>query len=302
MITIVNNIQNANCITHAGSFHADDIFSTILLEEVLGNVYLYRASSVENYHGNAIIYDIGLGEFDHHMESPKLREENIPYASFGLLWKRFGKEYLEKIAVKKGSIQEYFEMIDKNFVFEIDAIDNGVFPPQNKYYKAHTLSEIIETFNPTWKENESEECFLTAIEIGKLIMKRLIKRIMDKVDAKEYVEKEIEKTKTPYIIFERHLPFMDYIVSSNHPNASFLLYAITPSNRGGYNIRAINKNLNTHENRKDFPKNWGGKTKEELVKLTGIKTFRFCHPSLFLATADVLEDAIKIAELASKKE
>ena len=46
-----------------------------------------------------------------------------------------------------------------------------------------------------------------------------------------------------------------------------------------------------------FQKN-GEQPPEELVKITGIKTLRFCHPNAFLAAADEKEDAVKAARMA----
>lgn len=54
------------------------------------------------------------------------------------------------------------------------------------------------------------------------------------------------------------------------------------------------------EMRKPLPKQWGGKTKEELLALTGIDTLYFCHKNLFTCACLNFEDATKIAELAVK--
>lgn len=35
MISITNNINNATVITHAGVFHADDVFATVILSKTL---------------------------------------------------------------------------------------------------------------------------------------------------------------------------------------------------------------------------------------------------------------------------
>ena len=34
-IKITKNIKEANCITHAGTFHADEIFATLILSKII---------------------------------------------------------------------------------------------------------------------------------------------------------------------------------------------------------------------------------------------------------------------------
>lgn len=68
---------------------------------------------------------------------------------------------------------------------------------------------------------------------------------------------------------------------------------------GGYNISAVPKDLKELENRKLFPKEWAGLEKEQLQKISKIKTAIFCHNARFLAGAEKLEDAIKLAKIAN---
>ena len=69
MITLVKDIKDANCITHSGTMHADEIFATAFLELYKDNIKLFRTN---NPTGNdkAIIYDIGKGKFDHCGQPP----------------------------------------------------------------------------------------------------------------------------------------------------------------------------------------------------------------------------------------
>ena len=48
-----------------------------------------------------------------------------------------------------------------------------------------------------------------------------------------------------------------------------------------------------------MPIDWRGKRDEELQKVTGIKTARFCHNAGFICSLEKKEDAIKLAELAN---
>ena len=96
------------------------------------------------------------------------------------------------------------------------------------------------------------------------------------------------------------MPFQDFVINSDNLRAKEILYAIYPSNRGGYGIQAIQKNVNTFENRKPFPASWRGLNDIELQNISGIKTARFCHNAGFLCTTETLEDAILLAKKAVK--
>ena len=101
-IQLTTQIDEANCITHSGRFHVDDVISTIFLSKIIDSVILARVLTISNKDvKDKIVYDIGLGEFDHHQKNRNGQRDNgIFYSSIGLLWKKFGKEYLKKIGVK----------------------------------------------------------------------------------------------------------------------------------------------------------------------------------------------------------
>ena len=88
MITLVKDIKEANGITHNGTMHADEVFSTAFLSLYFGNFKVARVSEVpENISSNTIVYDIGKGKFDHHQSDARIRDNGIKYSSLGLLLK-----------------------------------------------------------------------------------------------------------------------------------------------------------------------------------------------------------------------
>ena len=126
-IQLTTKIDKANCITHSGRFHVDDVISTIFLSKIINKIVLSRVPTIENKNiKDKIVYDIGFGEFDHHQKNRNGQRDNgIYYSSIGLLWKKFGKEYLKKIRVK--NIDKTFEYIDRELIQNIDATDNMQF-------------------------------------------------------------------------------------------------------------------------------------------------------------------------------
>ena len=78
-------------LTHSGTFHADDVFSAAFLKLIVPDITIHRGSEVpEDFQG--IVFDIGMGEFDHHMSDNEKRKNGVPYASFGKLWRAFASE------------------------------------------------------------------------------------------------------------------------------------------------------------------------------------------------------------------
>ena len=141
---MTTQIDEANCITHSGRFHVDDVISTIFLSKIIDSVILARVLTISNKDvKDKIVYDIGLGEFDHHQKNRNGQRDNgIFYSSIGLLWKKFGKEYLKKIGVKY--IDKTFEHMDKELIQNIDAADNMQF----EYVENKISPDFVKLCNP----------------------------------------------------------------------------------------------------------------------------------------------------------
>lgn len=294
MITITKNIEEANAITHAGTFHADDVFATVLLEKLNPSLKLARVTEVKNAKKEAIIYDIGLGKFDHHqIENAKYRDNGIKYCSFGLLWKKFGMSYLKQIEMPVR--KDAFEMIDKSLVEEIDAVDNGEFPKIEALYKVSTLNNMIKNFNVTWIENkDNDDAFLEAVQWAKKIFDNEIRATRSKILARKQVERALNKSSDTILYLDEYLPYKEVLQESKKE----INFVIFPSNRGGYAINAVNKENEIKELKVPFPSNWAGLEQKELEKVTGIKDATFCHFGQFIACSKTKEAAFAMAKLA----
>ena len=249
---------------------------------------------------NKFVYDIGGGEFDHHQIGGNgQRNSGIKYAAFGLVWKAFGRKFLEQ--KNANNIEDCFYMFDKNFVQFIDAGDNGQIKYENIDIKLVTLSDVIEGFNPNWNEDiDSDEKFKEALQIAKKIFNNKIESTIAKCDAKKFVEQAIEKSENGIMILDKFMPYQEFVLESTNPKAQNILYAVFKSNRKGYTIRAIPKELGSFENRKSMPEAWRGLRDEALQKVTGVATARFCHNGGFICAAENFEDIVLLARIADK--
>ena len=299
-IKITKNLEEANCITHSGTFHADDIFATIILSKVIPNIILYRAQEyTDEKNNNVIVYDIGEGKFDHHQFGGNgARANGVKYAACGLIWKEYGKEILKKYNIRE--VDYIFDYIDKNLIQFIDSNDNGQLPKLETEYRNVHISYVISIFNTRWDEEvDSDESFFKALQFAETFFDEFLDDTFSKMKAKDLVENAIEDSKDGIMILEKNVPWKDFLLESKNIKAKNINFVVFPSKRGGYNVYAVPIEIESFENRKSLPKEWRGLRDKNLQNITGIKSARFCHNSGFLCSLEEKEDAIKLAYLAN---
>lgn len=233
-IQLTEKVNEANCITHSGRFHVDDVISTIFLSKIIDNVILLRVPSMEKINvENKIVYDIGLGEFDHHQKNRNGKRDNgIFYSSIGLLWKKFGKEYLDKIGVKYRN--KAFEYIDKELIQNIDAADNMQFE-----LVENTISpDFIKLCNPQWNDDVTEnEAFVNALRLADYFWDVYVKNAIAEIEGIEVILDKASKCKECYMVFDKEMPYKKVIQDLNDNKIKYVIYK---SRREGYEVRTIN--------------------------------------------------------------
>lgn len=275
------NLNTDVALTHGGKFHADDVFSAALLRLVNPKIKIIRAFEVpEDFDG--IVFDIGGGKFDHHQENAEVRENGVPYAAFGLLWREFGEQLICTGCSTKQVAREA-QRFDESFVQPLDESDNTGSRNQ--------LSGVISSFNPSWDSEVSvDDCFFDAVELAVTILKRKLEAVMSVQRAAVLVEKALSESRDGIVILPRYMPWRMVLSESD---ADFVVY---PSQRGGYSAQIVPPDEEDEE-KFYFPEEWAGKRDEELAQISGIKTLTFCHKGRFIISADTLDDII----LACKK-
>ncbi|MBR3211179.1 MAG: MYG1 family protein [Bacilli bacterium] len=295
MIKVVTKQEEANCITHSGTFHADDVFSTAFLEMLFGDRFVFRTNNIDSkqLNNHVFIYDIGRGKFDHHQTDAEKRENGIPYCSFGLLWKEYGKEFLKKYDITL--VDRVFEMIDKDLIEGIDADDNGIFPKIEAQFKVKMIPGIIKSFNPSYQTNQEESTqFVKACSLAKTILEEEVYYINGKALAEEQILDLLDDLdeNTKYLVLPTFLPYEETILGEER--AKNILFVAYPSNRGGYAIKTVPKSTEDKSNRMDFPAEWAGLEGEEIQKVSGIAGLTFCHATRFLVSCSDLESVYEV--------
>lgn len=298
-IKLTKNIEEANCITHNGTFHCDEVFSTIMFSKLLPEVIVCRTSDLEKANSDQYIYDVGGGELDHHQFGGNGERDNgVKYSSCGLVWKKFGKEIIKKYTEK--DIDEIWKMIDKNLIQCIDAGDNGQIPDINVDYRLVQAASIISEFNPNWDEDiDPDVKFEEAVKLAETVFDNSMKSSISKMRAKSKVDMAINDSKDGIMTLEKFLPWKEFLLESDSSKAKLINFVIFPSNRGGYNIYTVPEKLGSFTSRKLFPKEWAGLKDKELQKVTTVETARFCHNKCFICAVDTKDDALKLAKIAN---
>ncbi len=297
MIRTTKNIEKADVITHSGTFHGDDVLATVILNRALGDITVYRAIEVpQDVDENVIVYDIGFGKFDHHQEGEDRKRENgVPYAACGLIWKEFGK----KIVANTLNPELVWNIIDKELIQPVDAVDNGVMPTVMYPTQPMHFSKIISKFNPSWEGVKSYDvAFENAVVFAGIVFDYVLADAISRAKAQKIVEKAIELSRGHIMVLSQNVPWNDVVLSSTNKKAMEIQFVVYPSKRGGYNWRCVSSSIGDFRQRKNVPLEWRGLHGKALQKVTGVKTARFCHPKGFIGGAETLEDAIKMAKIA----
>jgi uncharacterized UPF0160 family protein len=306
-----NNFQSTNnaekiIVAHNGTFHADDVFAvaTILLvlengkDKALATIVrtrdlkiISRADFVVDVGGE---YDQNKNRFDHHqIGGAGVRENKIPYASFGLVWEKYGEKLSGNMEVAK--------KIDQELVQPIDAIDNGVAIVKSIFENIYPYNfhDFIDSLNPSWKEKNinTNEKFIEAISYAKIVLTREIKKMNDKFEAGKIVLDMYQKTSDKrVVVFDEYIPANDFLNKFSEP-----LFVISPREDGTWTLCTIRDDKNFFVDRKSLPKSWSGKKDKEFEKITGVIDVVFCHIDRFIAVAKTKEAILKLAEIALKE-
>ncbi len=284
-------------VTHDSHFHADDVCAIASLSMLYGNkIKVIRSRDPKIIEQGDIVLDVGgkydgVRFFDHHqIGGAGKRDNNIPYAAFGLIWKRFGKEICKSETVAK--------RFDEVFVQPIDANDNGVSISETKFSGVYPFKfdAFVFASNPTWKESDAcrDEKFFQTVELFKKIIAREIVFLQHEEEAREKVLAEYAQAEDKRIvILSKHYPVQDVLTAI--PETLFYVY---PRDSGIWGVRAVRDVGMDYKNRKDLPASWAGKRDAELAQITGVPDAIFCHNARFMIVAGSKEGAVMLAQKA----
>jgi uncharacterized UPF0160 family protein len=287
--------------THSGIFHADEVFAIAVLklyfEKQSKDIEVTRTRNLEIIANCDIAVDVGekyhpeKNIYDHHQkEKPVNRPNGIPYASFGLIWKHFGKSIV--------SNEKVWEAIERKLVTPIDATDSSVNlynPIYPKIYE-YGLGQVIRSINHAHNDDQAEMAFAKALEIALLVLSGEINKTEKKVSDEEMVESLIVEQNIPEILVLEK--FLSWESSTNkYENIKLVIFPDKIPFR--WCIQAVPNDPDTFGgDRIKFPETWRSLTDQALAEVTGVEEALFCHTGGFFAVAKTKESALKLATIA----
>lgn len=289
-------------VTHDNGFHADDIFAvaTLLLLHPDAEVLRSRDKDVHAVSDYVVdtgmVYDPSKNRFDHHMPGGAGERDNgIPYAAFGLVWKEFG----ERLA----GGQREAEIIDIKLAQALDALDNGV-AVSDPFFKGVREYSVIDFLysHLSSSDNTPEkiyEVFIKCVGIAKDLLVREIIKAKESAEGEKVMIKIYEEAIDKRLIElpeNSSLPWIEVLTRFPEP-----LYAIYLQKDGNWGIKAVPDTSKPYgHQRKPLPQEWAGKEGHELEVASGVEGAVFAHNKRFMAVAKSREAVLKLADLALK--
>jgi uncharacterized UPF0160 family protein len=283
-------------VTHNGHFHADELLAvaTLLLKYPEANIVRTRDEAVIAAADIVVdvghIYDPAKMRFDHHMPAGAGKRDNgIPYASFGLIWKELGEELA-------GGKEEGLH-VEEKIVMSVDALDNGVnvSAPLFGDIKEYSIGDYFESFAyGTMTLEDSEREFFRALPLAQDLVKREIESARTTVAGWREVRRVYAESENKRIIvLPATMSWKKVLIPSE---AHFVVY---PRTDGLWGAQAIPKSYaNPFDRKTSFPESWGGLGNGEMARVSGVPDAVFCHRDRWLANAKSKEGALKLAEIA----
>lgn len=295
---ILDIIRNADpekdtitLVTHKGKFHSDDIMATAILkllfegelkfETKLVRTFTPKEDGYDDNTPNAIVYDIGLGQYDHHqvgedaahcvrldkyLDEYGMEHTNVrKYAAVGLIWNEIGVAWIG---------EKYAPVIYDNIIRYVDDCDNG--------FGHNPLSTLISNLNPNILNPTDEmfnDSFNKAVSLCMSFFRDTIAHYKFIQSCEKALATAANKSDGVCLVTDYYLPGADDICRERH-----IPFYVYPNQRGGWCFKTISvsaEDMNTHIcDIPDEVRNWEGVT--------------FLHPSCFLGSAVTKERTIEI--------
>lgn len=286
-------------ITHSSGFHADDVFAVATLQLHLGaeNMNVVRTRDEEMIATGDWVVDVGgvydpeAKRFDHHQNGAPIRENGIPYAAFGLVWKHIGTDVAGSADIA--------DEIEKHFVMAIDANDNGVslVTLSEHGIRPPTFSDMVGLFNPRRGSGEDlDAAFMEAVGVARRLIERAIVHATARAEMRHIANDVYERASDKQVlVFEEPMSRTHMI---EYPEVLFMICPDDPATNTNWTATAIAKAKDTFETRMPFPEVWAGLRGEELAAASGIPDAIFCHRNRFLFVAASKEGVCAAVEKA----
>lgn len=318
--------------THDGTFHADETTACAILTYLFENSSIIRSRDPMELEKADIVIDVSNQNddkhFDHHSKEFTLcRDNGVKYATAGLMWKKFGIDYLKAVSKKELDfnpsakvIENAFKRIDTDFMTMIDLNDNGqltsyvdtisnaktdsekaIVNDLNELYQASPdIPYIVAMMNlPNMTGNEQDKSFNNTVKMLKSI---LLNSSINALCTESGIAKVLDLYQGGEIlIIHERLPWTQAVLNNLELFKDCKL-AVYPDRNMRWRVQSLPvSKAQRFKNRLSAPKAWRGLNDTDLDRETGLKNTTFIHKSGFTGGAQTFEDNLDLANLWLKE-
>lgn len=297
-------------ITHSGFFHADDVFAAATLRRLAPDAPIERTRSPRRLAEvtklpDVAVFDVGdhydpaLQNFDHHQRDfHTTRDNGVPYAAFGLVWKTHGQAYCRDVLpdASNDTIEQVAARIEVRLVWAIDAVDCGAIHQRAHLHGAPDfaldlcdISRLISLFNPREARGQADfdDAFDRATEVASAALESETHHALAYLEAARVIHAADDGS--PILFLETYVPWQAH-VSDHHR------FVLSPARDGsGWMVEAVQDSF---VQRCPLPESWAGLRGEALAKEAGVEDAIFCHRARFITAAVSEAGARELARLA----
>lgn len=228
------------------------------------------------------VYDSSSQRFDHHQIGAPVRENGIPYAAFGLVWKEYGSI----VAGSEAAARD----IEERLVHAVDAGDNGVslYTLSSHAVTPAEVYGVVGSFLPPWgSEKSMDEAFFEAVIFARDYLSRMIVhasaiQAMNSLALAAYhaasnrqvLSFDVPMSRTPFIAL---------------PEVLLIICPAEHKSTCNWQVAAVPVAPHSFETKISFPEAWRGLRDADLVSASGIGDAVFCHKNGFLFVASSKE-------------
>ena len=290
---------------HNGIRHADECGGLAVLTIVQRtSFFVVRTRNEELIKLADIVVDVG-GEysyerlrFDHHQEGAPKRDNGVPYAAFGLVWKHYGCRAVQKLMPEllDSEVNQVVKLVDLELIQGIDASDNGVGEGSG-----WGIPNIINSTNASWYEEKGmeDESFLTAVDLMHLVLVRCIKQMAGKVLAEAEVIRAImtQRDEPQIVVLDKFVPWQD-AMCQHSTDARFVVFPES----GTWMVQCVPVAPKSFAPRKTMPAQWSSLRNTAFAEMArrygaaiGDTEAIFCHKGRWICGATTFEGAMQLA-------
>ena len=298
-------------ITHSGVFHGDDVLAYTIPDAQL--VRTRDTNLIEKKSETSIVFDVGntyephRHVYDHHQPNPPKRENDIPYSSFGLIWKHFGKRWLTKQAdIPLRHLDTTWKAMDENLVEHVDKVDNGVLDTYES--TQNDITSLILRSNPnpltmkgdfdTIQNSQKDEAFKQTAQWAGHMLKQQAQTIGREQIGKDILQTALnQQNPKGFVVLDKPVPWTKTLFEcQNHQSALYV--AFPTDNDDEWGIQTVPTKPQGFQARQWFPEKWRGKRNEDMEKESGVKNAHFCHTAGFFCAVKEKKAALEIGQKA----